>query len=307
MSSLYDVLVVGDYCLDLIFTGLQSLPVLGKETFGNGCTMLPGGSFNTAVAMHRLGLQVGWACDFGNDDFSRFVLECARQEGLDDSLFVCHPRALRRITVAASFPQDRAFVTYYDPEPAIPAGLKMLVKKSARAFYVPGLYYGKWFEMGVRLVKAKGLLMIMDGNSSEETLQNTPSLQKVLSKLDLFMPNAGEACRITGKRDTHSALQALAYLCPLVVIKAGAEGAYATQAGQVYHSEAIPITPIETTGAGDCFNAGFIKAWLQGCQIEECLRWGNIVGGLSTQAEGGTGKVIHEKEVIEWLNQQSKL
>jgi sugar/nucleoside kinase (ribokinase family) len=147
----------------------------------------------------------------------------------------------------------------------------------------------------------------MDGNSTEETLQNTPSLQKALSKLDLFMPNASEACRLTGERDTYAALQALAHLCPLVVIKAGAEGAYATQAGHMYHSRAIPIAPIETTGAGDCFNAGFIKAWLQGCQIEECLRWGNIVGGLSTQAEGGTGKVIRENEVIEWLNKPSGL
>ena len=82
MAASYDILVVGDYCLDLIFTGLPAMPALGKEIFSSGCTMLPGGSYNAAVAMHRLGLRVGWASDFGNDDFSRFVMDHARQEGL---------------------------------------------------------------------------------------------------------------------------------------------------------------------------------------------------------------------------------
>ena len=65
-------------------------------------------------AMHRLGLKVGWAADFGDDDFSRFTLERARAEGLDDALFVHHRRPLRRITVALSYPDDRAFITYVD-------------------------------------------------------------------------------------------------------------------------------------------------------------------------------------------------
>jgi sugar/nucleoside kinase (ribokinase family) len=302
MPGFYDILVVGDYCLDLIFSGLPALPVLGQETFSRGFRMLPGGSYNTAVAMHRLGLRVGWAGDFGNDDFSRFVLDCARSEGLDERLFVHHPKSLRRVTVAASTLQDRAFVTYFDPGPIIPAGMKTILKQSARVFFVPGLYYGRWFEIGMRLAKAKGMALVMDGNSSVETLQNTPSLQKVLPNIDLFLPNAKEACRMTGQREIEPALLTLAGICPLVVIKAGAEGAYAARGGKVINSPAIPVAPIETTGAGDCFDAGFIRAWLQGCQIDECLRWGNIVGGLSTLAEGGTGKTIYEEEVIEWLN-----
>jgi sugar/nucleoside kinase (ribokinase family) len=61
------------------------------------------------------------------------------------------------------------------------------------------------------------------------------------------------------------------------------------------------VVLVDTTGAGDCFNAGFIKAWLDQRPLEECLKWGNIVGGLSTLALGGTGQVTTVKEVEEWL------
>ncbi|MCJ7532966.1 MAG: carbohydrate kinase family protein, partial [Anaerolineales bacterium] len=79
----YDIIVAGDYFVDLVFTGLPKLPELGEEVFGTGFEMLPGGSYNTVVAMHRLGLKVGWAADFGNDRFSRFVLDYAENEKLD--------------------------------------------------------------------------------------------------------------------------------------------------------------------------------------------------------------------------------
>ncbi|MGE5602704.1 MAG: carbohydrate kinase family protein, partial [Nitrososphaerales archaeon] len=130
MTRRYDVLVVSDYFLDLVFTGLPQLPELGQEVFGTGFAMLAGGGFNSVASMHRLGLRVAWVGDFGNDEFSRFALERAEAEGIDVSLSVRHPRPLRRITVAASYPHDRAFITYCDPEPAVPAAFKALAKAS---------------------------------------------------------------------------------------------------------------------------------------------------------------------------------
>lgn len=296
-----DVIAVGDYCFDLIFTGLPHLPGLGTELFGDRCSIVPGGAYNTVVAMHRLGVDVAWATDFGKDDFSQFVLTQAHQEGLKENLFVFHKRALRHITIAASFPQDRAFISYADPEPLVPSGVKALLLKSVRAFYIPGLYYGPWFLIAAVVAKMKGISIIMDGNSSNETLANTKSLAGILSKVDLFMPNSGEACRLTGTQNVMDAMAKLAPLCPCVVIKDGANGAYASKLGQMHHSPAIPVLPVDTTGAGDCFNAGFIKGWLDGLPIDTCLRWGNIVGGLSTLSFGGTGAVVQQKNVEEWL------
>jgi len=301
MSKTFDVLVAGSYSLDLIFTGLPGLPQLGEDMLATGLERIPGEAYNSAVAMHRLGLRVGWAADFGNDDFSRFALERARAEGLDDSLFNHHKRPMRRISIAASFPEDRAFITYYDPDPRLPAVIKALTTASARVLYIPGFYYGPFLEMGLRLARAKSMKIVMDGNSgSEVTLQN-PNVRKAVRSVDVLLPNAKEARNLTGEDDLMKALKTLGGLCPLVVVKDGGRGAYACQGNEILHAEAIAITPFETTGAGDCFNAGFLKAWLDGLPVQECLRWGNITGGLSTLAPGGTGKVVTIEEVKKWL------
>jgi sugar/nucleoside kinase (ribokinase family) len=301
MQPKYDVLAIGSYTIDFIFTGLPGLPELGKEVYSTGFEMIPGEAYNGVIAMHRLGLKVGWAADFGNDDLSRFALEHIRREGLDESLFVHHLRPLRRLSVAASFPHERSFITYYDPDPTIPAAIKALSTTSARILLVPGFYYGNLFEAGVKLVRLKGMKLVMDGNTSEELTITDKKVKQVIKKLDIFLPNKTEALRMTGKTDVSSAANLLGELCPLVVVKAGAEGSYACQDGRFFHVPAIPVEPLDTTGAGDCFNAGFLKAWLDEKSIEECLRWGNIVGGLSTLAHGATGKVITVREVKAYL------
>ncbi len=297
----YDVLVFGDYFLDLVFTGLPQLPELGKEIFSTGFDMLPGGAYNTAAAMHRLGLKVGWATDFGDDDFSRFVLAQAAAEGLSDALFVHHRRPLRRVTVAASYPEDRAFIAYMDPEPAVPAAMKALTTASARAVYLSGIYFGKLFDAGLLLLRGKRMKLFMDGNSDEEATLRVASVRKTIANADLFTPNADEARRLTGEDDLPRAIRMLAELGPQVVVKDGSRGAYAYVEGEIIHAPAIAVTPLDTTGAGDCFNAGYIKAWLSGLPAAECLRWGNVVGGLSTTMRGGASRVVTAAEVERYL------
>jgi sugar/nucleoside kinase (ribokinase family) len=297
----YDVIVVGGYFVDLIFNGLPQFPELGKEIVGSGFEMLPGGAYNAAIAMHRLGLKVGWAADFGDDDFSRFALERARAEGLDDAFFVHHRRPLRRITAALSYPKDRAFISYVDPEPSRPAALKALVAATARALFVSGLYYGNLYTAGHALVRAKRMKVFMDGNTGDEVTLAHPAVRRSLQSVEAFLPNAAEARRMTGKADLCEAMIALAGLCPLVVVKDGANGSYARSGGHTVHVPGIPVTPVDTTGAGDCFSAGFLKAWFDDRPLSECLRWGNIVGGLSTTALGGTGCSVTTVEVEQLL------
>lgn len=297
----YDVIVVGDYFVDLIFNGLPQLPVLGKEIVGSGFEMVPGGAYNAALAMHRLGLKVGWASDFGDDDFSRFALERARAEGLDDALFVHHRRPLRRVTVALSYPVERSFITYMDEGPGIPAAMKALVAASARVLFIAGVYYGNLYAAGSALVRTKRMKVFMDGNSGDEVTLANPAVRRSLKSVDAFLPNAAEARRMTGKADLCEAMTALAGLCPLVIVKDGANGSYARVGEQTFHVPGIPVAPVDTTGAGDCFGAGFLKAWFDDRPLAECLRWGNIVGGLSTTALGGTGRPVTTGEVEQML------
>jgi sugar/nucleoside kinase (ribokinase family) len=301
MGNSFDVIVVGDYCLDLIFTGLPKMPELGVEVVGSGFDMLPGATWNTVVSMHRLGIKTGWAGDFGSDDFSQLVLKFARDEGLDESLFEHHKQAMRRITVALSYPEERAFVAFYDPEAKVPAALKALTRSSARAVYVPGVYYGPAFDAGAVIMRAKRMKLIVDGNSTEDTTLKNPGVRKTIKTTDMYLPNAAEARRMTGEDDLRVAIAKLAELCPLVVVKDGPRGAYAMENGQLVHVPGLKVDVVDTTGAGDCFNSGFIRAWLDGQPLVECLKWGNIVGGLSSTARGGTGRVVNADLVRSFL------
>ncbi len=301
MAERWDVLVVGDYCLDLIFTGMPGFLELGAEVVASRFAMTPGGAYIAAVAMHRLGLKVAWAADFGNDDFSRFVQIKAREDGLEDRFFVRHDRPLRYLTVAASYPEDRAFLGYYDPSPSIPAGFKALSRVRARALYVPGFYCGPLLDLGLPVVRARGMKIVMDGNSPETITLETRGARRAARSVDLLLVNAREARRLTGERDLENAGRRLAALARLLVVKDGANGAYGWAEGHLLHEPAIPVEPVDTTGAGDSFNAGFLRAWLDARPLRECLRWGNIVGGLSTLALGGTGQVTTPADVEKHL------
>ncbi len=301
-NNIFDVIVVGDYCLDFIFTGLPSLPVMGSEIISEYFVQTSGGTCNSVIAMHRLGLKVGWAADFGNDQYSKFILERIVDEGIDQSLFVHHDFPLRKITVSLSYAQDRSFIAFYDPDPKIPAGIKLLPKYKPRMVYVPGIYLGFGALSYLNLMKNKGIKVCMDGNSSEmHTLKNQRIL-KILSKLDLFFANKKELLQLTEIDDLQTAMRELGKIIPLVVIKDGANGAYAIENRKIYYCPAIKIKVKDTTGAGDCFNAGFIKGWLNGALIIECLIWGNIVGGLSTTELGGTGKIVRVTDVEKYLS-----
>ncbi len=304
MGYKFDVIVVGSSTVDLVFTGLTELPQLGKNVYSDNFLMTPGESYISAVSLHRLGLKVGWAVDLGNDDFSQFVLQSARNEGLDESLFILHNRPYRRVSVAASFPGDRAFITYYDPDPSIPAAISALAKSNAQVLLIPGLYSGEFLPLGKKIADLKKMKLVMDGNSTGGTFHDksgSTAIQKAIRSVDIFLPNALEARRLTSEQDLDIAIRRLGELCPLVVIKDGVNGSLAYTNNQVIHIPAIPVEPVDTTGAGDNFNAGFLYAWLDSQPIETCLKWGNIVGGLSTCALGGTQRKISCSEVRDCL------
>jgi sugar/nucleoside kinase (ribokinase family) len=301
MSSIFDVIVVGNYSVDLIFSGMSGYPQLGQDLLSTDFKMTPGEAYISAVNMHRLGIKVGWAGDFGNDDFSRFALNCARKEGLDETLFLFHDQPYRRLSVSFSYPHDRGFLTYYDPDLQFPAAISALRKSKAKVLYIPGLYYGPLLDVAIKLIHIKKMKLFMDGNSSNGDIlgksRECSAIRKAIKYADIFLPNAQEARRLTGIVDLELAIRSLGALCPFVVIKDGRNGSLAYTKNTLYQIPAMPVEAVDTTGAGDSFNAGFIYAWFHNQSIENCLKWGNITGGLSTTELGGTTRIITADEV----------
>ena len=283
----YDVLVPGNYFCDVIFTGMPSFPEPGTEIWCQDLHVVPGGMLNTVVAMKRLGLRVGWAGALGNDFFSRFIREWAIEEGLGLDLVSQGNSPLRRVTVALPLHSERAFVSYVDPAPdPVELAQRHLKERRIRHLHFSGLVVDGRLPALLRECRARAIEVSMDCQHREDSLED-PLLREILGLLDLFMPNAVEARRLTGRSDVDGAARDLGKIVPTLVIKEGDRGARCWQGGRCYRAPALPVTVTDTTGAGDVFNAAFIAARLAGAEPLACLQRGTVAGSLSTQKAGG--------------------
>jgi sugar/nucleoside kinase (ribokinase family) len=300
----YDILLFDGYFCDLIVTGLPEPPRLGADLFGSGMGITAGGTFNVVRAVHRLGMRVGWACDFGNDLFSQFVLAEVRKEGVETNLLRLHDRPVRSFSLSFSFSEDRGFISFSEPLERAPR-LPYIEKYRPRAVLVHDLGdRSTLFEIG-KAVRQQGGLLFLDCQSTNLDL-NSPGVIEALRAVDVFLPNESEACQLTGACSAEQSAEILAAHTRLVVIKQGSCGALARTGDCLVRSPAFPVTVLDTTGAGDCFNAGFIFSYLRGDPLEMNLRYGNICGGLSTTGYGtdSTPTLAEVEQVIEKLESE---
>lgn len=283
----YDVLIPGHYFCDIVFSGIPGFPALGTELVTSGLTVVPGGIMNTVTGLTRLGVRVGWLGTLGNDFFSNFIAETARNEGIDLSLMSFVDQPLKRVTVSLSYPHDRAFVTYVDPAPdLIPRIYDALESTAFKHLHFTGLRVDDRVPGLIAACHTKGITVSMDCQHREQTLE-LPLVKTIISSLDIFMPNATEARRLTCTETLEDAASILRDLVPYLIIKDGENGAHSWQQGEYLHIPAMKVVPVDTTGAGDIFNAGFLAAHFEGRSPEACLRWGNVAGALSLRGYGG--------------------
>jgi len=294
-----DVLILGDYFLDIIITGLKEVPRLGAEVYGDALELAPGGAFILAAALQRLGVRALWAARLGSDLFSRFVRDQALAANLEDALFEYFDRPLRSVSTSFSFTQDRGFISYMDTFPPSRARELVAAQRPRWVLNVPFNGSAENLQL-VDFIHQHGGRVFIDCQYVTQTLAE-PGLAALLQAIDVFAPNQSEACQLTGEPAPQKAAARLAELCPLVIVKCGADGAYAQAGKQSWHSPALKVDVIDTTGAGDSFNAGFLAAYLRGEPLELCLRYGNICGGLSTTRRGGASAVPTLEQLQRYL------
>jgi sugar/nucleoside kinase (ribokinase family) len=283
----FDVVIGGTWYADLIFTGLAEPPRLGAEIWAGDFAMTPGGTFNVVAAMHRLGLRVGWSTVFGNDAFSAFVLGEAETEGLDQRLFRVVDRPRRLVTASFSMPDERGFVSF-EEWPDDLGDVELIRRHAARCYYASGDFPHPLPGDVRRALESRQALYVLDPQFTRATL-DTPLVIETLQLADLFVPNESEALQLTGAPTAEEALGVLGRHTELVVIKRGARGAIAMHRGIRSEAPGLVCDAVDTTGAGDCFNAGLIAGLLADDSLEDALRQANVCAGLSTTAHGVTG------------------
>lgn len=291
----FDVLLVGRYFCDLVFTHLPEFPRLGHEVYSREFHLVPGGVFTPAVTLTRLGLRTAWPCEFGSDPFSQFVKNETLKAGVDDTFFTQLDAPSLRITVAFSFGKERAFLSYMDPLPEIPTA-DIIRKTKPRWVYITHLMVGEEQQTIVQAAREMGAKVYMDCQAHNTSLDDQAT-REAIGKVDVFSPNRSEALALTGENDIETALGKLSNLAETVIIKDGADGCICSHNGEVFILPGIEVEVVDTTGAGDNFNCGFIFGQNKGYSLEESLRIGNICGGLSVATIGGSGFVIDPETI----------
>ena len=289
------VLVVGEVNPDLVLRGDQ-FPAAGKEVLVDDCVMTLGSaSAICAMGLARLGDPVTFVGKVGADPWGEYCIDTMIAAGIDATGVVRDPALKTGVTVSITSARDRALVSYIGAIGALRATDVVAGDfAGARHLHVSSYFLQEGLRPGCRSLFARahaaGLTTSLDpGFDPAERWDD--DLLATLSEVDLFFPNEVEIRAITRTDAVPDALRRLAGGRTRTVAKLGTQGcATLADDGRVLSAPSYPMDAVDTTGAGDSFNAGFLHAWLARRPLEECLRWGAACGSLSTRGLGGTAR-----------------
>jgi sugar/nucleoside kinase (ribokinase family) len=287
------VLCAGEINVDLVLQGYTEFPVPGKEVLVQDFAMVLGSATAImAMGLARLGTPVAFVGKVGDDAWGRYCLEDMAGRGIDLSRVVRGGGLKTGVTVSITSPADRALVTYLGAIVALTgADVTDEALRGLDHLHVSSFFFQEGLRPHLPDVFSRahraGLTTSLDtGFDPSERWDG--GLRETLRETDLFFPNEVELAALTGGKDPAEGLRQLSNGRTRVVAKLGKDGAMTLDGGRVLHAPAYPVETVDTTGAGDSFNAGFLHRWLQGAPLAECLRLGAACGALSTLALGGT-------------------
>ncbi|MGQ7843370.1 carbohydrate kinase family protein [Granulosicoccus sp. 3-233] len=267
---------------------MTQLPSLGREQFAEEMSVhAGGGAFITAAYVAALGKP---SCLLGRlpcAPFASIIEQEALALGVDLGQCVVASGGSPQLTVAMAMDGDRAFLTSRQGA-ALPDDHAARMQTLAAASTLTHLHISELstlLENPSLLVQARqaGFSVSLDCAWDDACLDH-PDIAELISRVDVFLPNESEMQRLQ-RNGVDSAC------APMTVVKQGAAGATVHEAGRQLHAAADPCEVIDTIGAGDAFNAGFLCAWLARRPLSDCLVMGNRCGALAVGRRGGAGNL----------------
>jgi len=312
----FDILVSCEINPDLILSG-NVMPEFGQvEKLVDSATLAIGSSSAIfACGAGRLGLKVGFIGVCGNDVFGRFMLDEMPKQNVDVGNVIVRSDGQTGLSVILSNGSDRAILTHSGLIAELEASdiSDDLLRQSSH-LHVASYFLQTKLQPDLpnlfQRAHAFGVTTSLDTNydPSEQWL----GFDELLSVTDIFLPNQTEALSITKSSDVESAARQLSTMARLVAIKLGADGALAYSSSllpkgeglgmrEIVHAKSIPVNVIDTVGAGDSFDAGFMYGYLNNWKLEKSLRLACVCGALSTQQAGGTSGQPTLEEAMKYV------
>lgn len=290
-----DVIVVGELNVDIILNGIERLPVIGKEIMANSMSVTLGSSSAIfASNLSSLGPRVAFIGKIGQDNFAEVVLASFAGRNVDTSRIIRSESLSTGATIVLNYDQDRANITY----PGAMNDLKIEdidfdFLASARHMHFASCFLqpGIRNDLGVLFSKAKelGLTTSLDAQWDPEEKWELP-LQELLPFVDVFLPNMQEFKFLSGSDTVEEGINKLKHFANYIIIKNGSDGALGWDGKDIIIQPAFKNeSVIDCVGAGDSFDAGFIKDFIQNLPLKKCLETGALTGAVNTTRAGGTG------------------
>lgn len=287
-----DIALAGETNLDLILYGLPAEMPPERELLADGFEVTLGGS--SSILAHNLavlGTRVGFVSEVGDDPLGRIAQEFLQASGADLSHLRTRSGFSTGVTVLLPHGKQRHILTY-------PGIMSLLAVQdldfeyvtSARHFHLSSLFLQTGLHEGLPALfdrlRSAGLSLSLDTNDDPAGTWSGV-LDRLLDRIDILLPNEDEILRIARQPTLEKALDALAPRVPTIVVKCGSRGAVVQCGAQRDWVSPCTVEPVDTIGAGDSFNAGFLSAWLRGEDPLRAATFGNITGALSTLRPGG--------------------
>jgi sugar/nucleoside kinase (ribokinase family) len=302
----YDVAVVGEIYEDHVFTGFHAWPKPGEEVFTSEYIReVGGGGAITACSLAKLGRKVCLVGTVGAEDRPWIDRRLSNFGVLIDGLVSGSGRS--GVTVSLSVIEDRSFFTYIGENSRLEAQLardqvvEMLL--ASRHVHLAMPITAPVAQQLVPRLHAADCTISLDVGHHAEWLRDDAN-HSTRAKVDYFLPNQREAELLSGNSDIASYLDLTRRLgWHTAVVKLGRHGAAMRQEEHTWTVESPDVKVIDTTGAGDAFDAGFIDALLDRVTAEECLRRACVCGSMSTRAAGALTGLPSKKELQEFYEQ----
>lgn len=267
-----------------------------------------GDALNEAIALSRLGKKVQWISKVGDDDAGRRILNYAAENGLDTSSVTVEANLETGVNiVVVDGSGERHFLT--NPRSSLrklsEADIIPYVDGMADIVCFASMFVSPLLDIAAterifKRIKSKPRILAFDATRAKngETLED---LSAILSCADYFFPNEAELATLTGEADVYKNISALlSFGLKCAVVKRGGRGCVIATKDERLEIPACRVEKVlDTTGAGDCFAAGFLYALSEGRTLEECGRFACAAASCSVEEVGAVTGVTSLEKVLQ--------
>lgn len=307
------VVCVGILVADAIGRPIDTIPEKARLQLFDQMELHVGGcAANTGIALAKLGVKVSVIGKVGCDGFGDFLIKEIGRWGVQTSAIVRDKKASTSFTfIMVSSDGERRFLHTIGANATFCAkDIDMNVVKAAKIMHVAGSFLMPKFDgaQTVKVLKAAqkaGVMTTLDTAYNDRITDWLGKIKPCFPYLDWFMPSIEEAQKISGLKDFRQMARFFRKCgCKNVAIKLGRQGSYVLTDKEEAHIPIYKVKTVDSSGAGDCFAAGFLCGILKGWTAEESARFGNAVAAHCVQAVGCTAGVTHFEDIREFQKRQ---